>query len=28
MNYTMAKITDRWPTDVDKVIDNLKSILA
>lgn len=27
MNYTMGKTQPRWPQEVDKVIDNLKSIL-
>jgi hypothetical protein len=27
MNYTMGKLDDRWPLEVDKIIDNLKSIL-
>lgn len=28
MNYTMGKTVGRWPQDVDKIVDNLKSILT
>ena len=27
MNYTMGKTVGRWPQEVDKLVDNLKSIL-
>lgn len=27
MNYTMGKCVGRWPQEVDKLVDNLKSIL-
>lgn len=27
MNYTLGKLEPRWPQEVEKVVDNLRSIL-
>lgn len=27
MNYNIGKLVDRWPAEIDKIIDNLNSIL-
>lgn len=28
INYTMGKVGERWPSEVDKLVDNLKAILT